>query len=381
MSPVSMKQLDQGNKPKAPVTMLTRRQVLQMTLTGLGLAALEQLAGCTPTNAPQTAEPTPLLIETLNLGTWIYTLRPSEIRVSAHVGFDSTRGYLPSDAVAMAAVSRALGLSHLGGLDVNTDKLLADWHSQVQWDAMTELYNTEVPLVAVAVGNEVRDVCPGEGLCFPRPLVEDLTNVINGYHQWADRTGWKIKLTTTIQGDAFDANNVFYDWVLPLIDTCDVVAMNLYPMAEEDWFGTQAFKSNQQFLTDLTVRQSRLDRFEEMLRALLEQIIRRGKALILAETGFPSGVDYQQYGSTIIPLHDRAAFGDAYMQFASLLARVRADFRGNLRGIYLYEWMDNLHHPKIEAENSPIHTCFGLCDSNVLPKFDLNALVQRLRQS
>jgi hypothetical protein len=318
-------------------------------------------------------------MDDLNLGAWVYTMRAPELRVAAYAGFDSTRGYAPSHAVQMAAASRQLGLSHLGGLDLNADKVLADWQDQVQWDSMTELYNTGIPLVAVCVGNEVRDVCAGEKLCFSAHLADNLRQIIEGYRLWATRTGWKINLTTVLIGDAFDTSYTFYDWVLPLIDSCDVVAMNLYPMAESDWFGLEAFKSNQQFLTDPATRQARFDHFEEMLRALLTQLQRRGKSLILSETGIPSGVDFRQYGSTIVPIHDPAAFQDAYMQFAGLLARVRADFHGQLSGIYLYEWLDNLNHPKIRTENSPIHTCFGLCDNSGTPKLDIEALTKRFR--
>jgi hypothetical protein len=58
----------------------------------------------------------------------------------------------------------------------------------------------------------------------------------------------------------------------------------------------------------------------------------------------------------------------------SVYYRVNADYNGRIKAVYFYEWRDNLYHSKIQSENSPIHTCFGLCYSDGTPKFDLRCI-------
>lgn len=146
-------------------------------------------------------------------------------------------------------------------------------------------------------------------------------------------------------------------------------------MTGEQWFSPAAFEANRAFLTDPNVRRVRFEQFEAQLRRVLDQLAARGKPLILSETGFPSGVDFEQQQRWILPIHDQDAFGDAYAQFMALLRSVHQDANGGLEAVYIYEWMDNLSHEKIHTEDSPIHTCFGLVDHQGQPKFDLSRLL------
>jgi hypothetical protein len=99
-----------------------------------------------------------------------------------------------------------------------------------------------------------------------------------------------------------------------------------------------------------------------------------GKPLILSETGLPSGVDYTIEGTFYRPVHDNDAFASAYEQLTEILMTVNEEYHEQIMGIYIYEWLDNHHHPKIQLENSPIHNCFGLADENGIPKFDLSTI-------
>jgi hypothetical protein len=62
-----------------------------------------------------------------------------------------------------------------------------------------------------------------------------------------------------------------------------------------------------------------------------------------------------------------------------LIRRLDDEYGHPIRGLYFYEWRDNLHHDKIwNVEGSPIHTAFGLCDRFGTPKFDINKLIAAL---
>ncbi len=169
----------------------------------------------------------------------------------------------------------------------------------------------------------------------------------------------------------------FHEWLRPLIDACDVVSVNLYPMDASAWFTFAAFEESRRLLCEPRARGDRFALFEIHLRRILQQLERAGKPLILSETGFPSAVGYHTQGDLVVPDSDHARYGEAMQAFAALIRQVNAEYGQRIQAVYFYEWRDNLHHPKIwNVEQSPIHTAFGLCDRSGSPKFDLASLTR-----
>jgi hypothetical protein len=192
-----------------------------------------------------------------------------------------------------------------------------------------------------------------------------------------------------MEGIVCDADGRFFEWLWPLIDACDVVGMNLYPMGESAWFTPGAFEESRKFLQESRARHDRLARFEIQLRTVLGQLEQAGKSLLLTETGFPSAVGFRLEDggagvpagrSLVIPEHDRDGFSQAMEEFGGLIARINREYGGRIRGLVFYEWRDNLYHAKIwNVEDSPIHTAFGLCDKEGQPKLDIQGLVKLLK--
>ncbi len=128
-----------------------------------------------------------------------------------------------------------------------------------------------------------------------------------------------------------------------------------------------------------------LEEYRRWLVDALDVMASRGKKLLLSEMGFPSGVGYRIDGTIdgkdhVRPVSDTAAFGDRMAEYVDLLALASRDYDGLLEAAYFYEWWDNHRHSKIwNIEQSPIHTCFGLCDDEGTPKLDIADLVRRAR--
>ena len=170
----------------------------------------------------------------------------------------------------------------------------------------------------------------------------------------------------------------FQDFMSPLIDACDVVSINAYPMGNKAWFTYEAFEESRRFLFDSRTRNDRLAAFNYRLRRALTQIEAAGKPALLSETGFPSGIGYHREGERmVIPESDGERYGQVMAEFIGILRQINLDYRGRLQTAYFYEWRDNLYHAKIwNIENSPIHTAFGLSDHTGRPKFDIQQILK-----
>ena len=215
---------------------------------------------------------------------------------------------------------------------------------------------------------------------FTARLSFGLASVIALYRQWLDEHSYTTPLTYAMEGIVFDHEGYFNEWLWPLIDACDVVSLNGYPMDNSAWFTFDAFEESRRFLCDSRTRNDRLALFDLRLRRALGELERVDKPVFLSKTGFPSAVGYRvESERLVIPESDNACYGEAMQQFADLIHRANADYGGRIRALYFYEWRDNLHHAKIwNVEQSPIHVAFGLCDRFGVPKFDVKELVGRL---
>ena len=324
----------------------------------------------------------------MKLGAWIHDHAGTDVRAhfdaAARAGIASVRGYSVDYSEKVAPWVREHGLTLVAGLHVDERALVDDWRSQVKLDELERTVALDCELEAICVGNELREGGDDWGTKrFTARLSYGLARVLEEYHRWLDRNGSNARLTYAMESLVFDDAGRFREHLWPLVDELDVVSMNLYPMTAAHWQGFDAFDINAAFLrTDKAWRRA-MSRYESHLRRVMDVLESRGKPAFLSEMGFPSGVGYRIDGTIdgrdrILPEHDTAAFEARMRAYVDLLARVSADYDGLLEATYFYEWWDNHHHPKIwNVEQSPIHTCFGLCDHEGVAKLDVAALVAR----
>ncbi len=318
----------------------------------------------------------------MKLGAWIHThdldLSP-QIQAAAAAGLSSIRSYGIDYALQAAAALRQTGLSLLGGMHVDSAALAANWRSQVRLDELERYHTLGVELEGICVGNELREGGDEpDKKRFTARLSFGLASLLDAYRGWMAERGLHTPLTYAMEGIVFDAQGNFLEWLWPLVDACDVVGLNLYPMGNEAWFTYGAFEESRRFLHDPRVRHDRLAAFEYQLRRALQLLEPAGKPVILTETGFPSAVGYHIQGErTVVPESDHARFAEAMEEFIALIARVDREYGGRIRTLYFYEWRDNLYHAKIwNIEQSPIHTAFGLCERDGSPKLDIRRLAR-----
>jgi hypothetical protein len=317
----------------------------------------------------------------MKIGAWIHGYDDipldEQIALAAENGLQTIRCYHIGYAERVASALQQAGMSLLAGMHVQADALVEDWRSQVRLGELAHYHELGVPLEAICVGNELREGGDEPGRKrFTARLSFGLANVIATYRQWLDEHGHTTPVTYAMEGIVFDREGYFNEWLWPLIDACDVVSLNGYPMGNSAWFTFDAFEESRRFLHDSRTRNDRLALFELRLRRALQELEQADKPVFLSETGFPSAVGYHMEGEQlVVPESDNERYGEVMRQFVTLIRRVNADYEGRIQAIYFYEWRDNLHHPKIwNVEQSPIHVAFGLCDRFGVPKFDIEAL-------
>jgi hypothetical protein len=320
----------------------------------------------------------------VKIGAWVHTMDDLALEQQlvqvAESGLTTIRCYHYAYAQEAAPALRHAGMSLLAGMHVDAQELVRDWRSQVRLDELAQYHELGVPLEAICVGNELRDGGDEpDKKRFTARLSFGLANVLAAYRRWLDERGIDTPLTYAMEGIVFDRNGQFHEWLWPLVDVCDVVSLNAYPMGEAAWFTFGAFEESRRFLdpVDARARNDRLAQFDLHLRRVLQALEAAGKPLILSETGFPSAVGYHREGERlIVPESDNVQYGRVMKRFVGLIRQANDDYGGRIQAIYFYEWWDNLHHSKIwNVEQSPIHTAFGLCDRFAVEKFDLKEIL------
>jgi hypothetical protein len=318
----------------------------------------------------------------MKVGAWIHTgggvPLEGQIALAAQNGLKSIRCYHLEYAEQAVPALKQTGMSLLAGMHVDGEALVQDWRSQVRLEELARYHELDVPLEGICVGNELREGGdePGKKR-FTARLSFGLANLLAAYRRWLDDHGTTTPLTYAMEGIVFDPEGYFHEWMWPLVDACDVVSVNAYPMDGRAWFTFGAFEESRRFLCDPRTRHDRLALFELHLRRAMQQLEPAGKPMFLSETGFPSAVGYQLEGDRlVVPQSDNERYGQAMREFVALLRRVNADYHERIQAIYFYEWRDNLYHDKIwNVEQSPIHVAFGLCDRFGVPKFKIRDLV------
>ena len=292
----------------------------------------------------------------------------------------SARSYSFEYARKLAPGLQQNGMSLLAGIHVDSEALLADWRTQFRPDLLEAYHSLGVPLEGICIGNELREGGDApEKKRFTARLAFGLANVIRASRQWLDEHGLSTPLTYAMEEIMYDQALNFQEFVFPLIDSCDIVSINAYPMGSQAWFTYEAFEESRRFLFDSRTRNDRLAAFNYRLRRALTQIEAAGKPALLSETGFPSAIGYHREGERmVIPESDGERYGQVMAEFIGVIQQISQDYGGRLRTAYFYEWRDNLYHAKIwNVENSPIHTAFGLCDHIGRPKFDIQQVLNQ----
>ncbi len=319
----------------------------------------------------------------MKYGAWIHTgddlSVDDQLGAASASGISAIRSYSLSYAERAAPALRDAGVRLLAGMHIDAAELVQDWRSQVRLDDLARYHELDVPLDAICVGNELREGgdAPDQKR-FTARLSFGLANVLDVYRRWLDDHDLNTPLTYAMEGIVLDGEGQFYEWLWPLVDACDSIGLNLYPMGHEEWFGYGAFEESRRFLQEPRVRHDRLALFELHLRRVLAEVSALGKRLILTETGFPSAIGYHiEDGKWVIPQHDTESYGRVMAEFLGRIRQASRDYDGVIQSLYFYEWRDNLHHAKIwNVEQSPIHVAFGLCDREGKPKFDIAALLR-----
>jgi hypothetical protein len=318
----------------------------------------------------------------MKYGAWIHERDLSldeQIRAARQSGLQSIRSYSLDYARRAVPALQQHGMSLLAGMHIEAEALAADWRSQVRLEELAEIHNLGVELEGICVGNELRQGGDAfDSKRFTARLAFGLANVLDTYRRWMSERGLATRLTYAMEGIVFDRYGTFHEWVFPLIDACDIVSINLYPMDVPAWSTFGAFDESRKFLTDRRVRRNRLNLYELQLRQVLSQLESMEKPMIFSETGFPSAIGYTIENETlVIPQTDHGIYESAMSEFMACIRTVNADFKHRIKALYFYEWRDNVYHSKIwNIEHSPIHVAFGLCDRFGVPKFEIQKLLE-----
>lgn len=323
----------------------------------------------------------------MKLGAWIhdYSNGSAEVEIAhaARCGFESVRGYHLAYCEKVAPWVAGAGLSMMAGISVASGGLLADWRSQVKVQELELLVGLPCRIEAVCVGNELREGGDAwESKRFTARLSFALARVLEEYRRWLADHRHTARLTYAMEGIVFDSHGSFREHLWPLIDACDIVSLNSYPMSEAHWRDFTAFEVSRSFLRESKAWRRAITEYEARLRRTMDALVPAGKTVVLSEAGFPSGVGYRVDGKIgehdhVWPEHDTGAFRARMQEYVQLLATISRDYAGALEAVYFYEWWDNHYHKKIwNIERSPIHSCFGLCDHSGTEKADIAVLAR-----
>jgi len=319
------------------------------------------------------------------VGAWIHEgdgmTAATQIPLAARNGLRSIRSYSFGYAQRAAPVLDKHAMSLLAGMHINGQALVEDWHTQVNLEELEAYHRLGVRLEAICVGNELREGSDEpEKKKFTARLSQNLSEVLKIYRRWLEEHRHPTRLTYAMEGIVFDERGHFHEWVWPVVEACDIIGVNSYPMDSAGWFTFGAFEESRRFLLNPSIRRKRLKEYEDHMRILLDQLKTAQKPLLLTETGFPSAIGYRLEGDRlVVPGRANAHYAEAMQAFLVLIRRLDAEYNHPIQGLYFYEWRDNLHHDKIwNVEGSPIHTAFGLCDRFGNPKFDLEKVIASL---
>ena len=170
----------------------------------------------------------------MQIGAWIHGEEShsleQQIALAAENGLQTIRCYHFGYAETTASALKKHGLSLLAGMQVDGGALVTDWRSQVQLGELEDYQTLGVPLEAICVGNELREGGDAaDKKRFTARLSFSLANVLHNYRRWLDDHGFQTPLTYAMEGIVFDKQGLFYEWLWPLVDACDIVGVTSTP--------------------------------------------------------------------------------------------------------------------------------------------------------
>jgi len=330
------------------------------------------------------------------IGAWFHPFGVEKIEDSGfskavEFGVKAARTYDYEHSRRIASILKRLNMSLYAGIDIDAENLIKNWRRELELkrNQILEMHELNVPLIAICLGNELREYTIGEppNWKFTGRLSFSLSNLIVATKLFMEEHGLNTPVTYAMEGFRLEADGKLQEWIVPIVEAVDIYSLNCYPMETKDWFTLDAFKHNRRFLMDDRETNLRLVKFELMLRSLLNELEKYDKSLILSEFGLHAGVDFKvvdkseekhasiielRDGTKIMPVQDPNNFMKVYVKLAHLINRVNRDYSNRIKCAFIYEWRDNPFHAKIKSENSPIHACFGLCYVDGTPKFDIS---------
>ena len=185
----------------------------------------------------------------MKIGAWVHdhddVSLDEQLVLAAKNGLQTIRSYHVGYAERVAQSLKQTGMSLLAGMHVDAKALVQDWRSQVRLNELARYHELGIRLEAICVGNELREGGDSpDTKRFTARLSFGLANVIATYRQWLDAHGYATPLTYAMEWIVFDREGFFNEWSWPLIDTCDVVSLNAYPMGDNAWFTFEAFEES-----------------------------------------------------------------------------------------------------------------------------------------
>ncbi|MEM1582554.1 MAG: hypothetical protein QXK89_08615 [Candidatus Bathyarchaeia archaeon] len=119
------------------------------------------------------------------VGAWFHPsglnrIEDSGFKEAAKVGVNAARTYNYEHSEEIAGVIKGLNMSLYAGIHINPANLIKDWRIEVKQDQILKTHKLNVPLVALCLGNEIREYIEGElpNWKFTERLSFSLSNLI-----------------------------------------------------------------------------------------------------------------------------------------------------------------------------------------------------------
>lgn len=313
------------------------------------------------------------------LGTWFHNddrnLNGQHV-VSAHRrGISLVRSYTFEHIAPIVDVIRECEMSVLAGVHVDPEEVLTRPNDVSLEGEIRAYLESGVKVHAVCIGNELRDPWTKIGQwTFSEELATKFCIVLDRARELLTDLG-VCELRVTY---AMERPFPWESWLQPVVNACDFVSINLFPIENRHWFGPASMDANRSMLLSRNEQKLLLLKYEVALREVLERTCAVGKRVILSETGIPSGISYEWRGERILSQHLIEPWREMLCKMMDIVVRANDAYGGCIEAVYLYEWRDNCWHSKRMVEDSPAHASFGLCYEDGAEKVDVPQIVSRL---
>lgn len=312
-------------------------------------------------------------------GTWFHnddgSLNGQHVVSAYREGISLVRSYAFEHIAPIVDMIRQCDMGVLAGIHVDPEEVLTRPHDVALTGELRAYLESGVRLHAVCIGNELRDPWTAIGQwTFSEELAFKFCIVLERARTLLTELGESdLRLTY-----AMERPFPWEPWLQPVVDACDFVSINLFPIENRHWFGPASMNANRSMLLSRNEQKLLLLKYDIALREVLERSRAVGKRVILSETGIPSGVSYEWRGERVVSQHLIEPWQEMLCEMMEIVMEANDDYGGAIEAVYLYEWRDNCCHSKRMVEDSPAHASFGLCFDDGLEKADVKQIVSRL---